>query len=540
MIKFAFYFMLAMSVIVSKVTTAAVTLSQDTNDQKTPLIQPLKTDDIYGSWLFQGNFSNASFSGFNPNYHIAIGDKVLVQLWGGVNFQGELVVDAHGNVFIPNVGPVLINGIKNKDLNGVVQKSVQRIYKANVEVYANLATSQKVKVFVAGTVEEPGLYEGQSADSILRFIDQAGGIRSDIGGYRNILLKRNNKLLKQFDLYDFLTTGELPVTPLQEGDVIFVGAKNGEVNIQGDVGFEGKFEVNQNNTLLTDILTAVAIKENATHVTIVNSQGTEGDAKQYLINDLANANVTPGSLIKVSSQIRAKSISVEVIGEHNSQQEFVLPWGSTLSELIKEVEFTTLSNKAAIQLYRPSVALRQKAMLLESLNSLEQNVLTTRSQTTEAATLRSTEAETILMWIEKAKKVEPKGQVLLTHLNKNNPIYLQQGDKIVIPAQRNLVMVHGEVLFPTAIAYQESLSPTDFIEQAGGAMADFDEMNILIMKPNGSVITANKALSNKKIITAGDEIFVLAKPDEKSFQLTKDITEVMYRIAASAAVFLAI
>jgi protein involved in polysaccharide export with SLBB domain len=524
----------------SNVTSAAVTLSQDANEQKTPLVKPLNTSKVYGSWLFQGNFSKASFSGVNPNYHIALGDKILVQLWGGINFQGELIVDPHGNVFIPKVGPVLVNGVKNSELNNVIKKSVKRIYKSNVEVYANLATSQKVKIFVAGTVKEPGLYEGQSADSILRFIDQAGGIRTDIGGYRHIQLKRNNELLKQFDLYDFLTTGELPVLPLQEGDVLFVGAKSGEITIQGDVGFEGKFEVNQANTLLTDILSAVAIKENATHVTIVNSNGTEGDAKQYVINNLGNASVTPGSFIKVSSQIRAKSISVEVIGEHNSRQEFVLPWGSTLSELIAQIEFTSLSNKNAIQLYRPSVALRQKSMLLESLNSLEQNVLTTRSQTTEAATLRSTEAATILTWIEKAKKVEPKGQVLLTHLNKNNPIYLQQGDKVVIPAQRNLVMVHGEVLFPTAIAYQAKLSPTDFIKQAGGAMADLDEMNILIMKPNGSVITANKELSSEKIITAGDEIFVLAKPDEKSFQLTKDITEVIYRIAASAAVFLAI
>jgi protein involved in polysaccharide export with SLBB domain len=532
--------MLAMSILLSNISTAAVTLSQDVNEQKTSLMQPLNTAKIYGSWLFQGNFSNTSFSGLNPDYHIALGDKVLVQLWGGINFQGELVVDAHGNVFIPKVGPVLVNGVKNSELNNVIRKSVKRIYKANVEVYANLATSQKVKVFVAGTVEQPGLYEGQSADSILRFIDQAGGIRADIGGYRHIQLKRNNQLLKKFDLYDFLTTGELPLLPLQEGDVIFVGAKSGEITIEGDVGFAGKFEVKQTSTLLIDILTAVAIKENATHVTVVDSQGTEGDAKQYAINDLVNARVTPGSFIKVSSQIRAKSISVEVIGEHNSKQEFVIPWGATLSELITQIEFTSLSNKAAIQLYRPSVALRQKAMLLESLNSLEQNVLTTRSKTIEAANLRNTEAETILAWIEKAKKIEPKGQVLLTHLNKKNPIYLQQGDKIVIPAHRNLVMVHGEVLFPTAIAYQEDLSPIDFIEQAGGAMTDLDKTNILIMKPNGSVITANNDINSKNIITAGDEIFVLAKPDEKSFQLTKDITEVMYRIAASAAVFLAI
>ena len=524
---------------VAKVAKSAVALAQEAQVQPNALTQ-IKPNNTYGDWLFKGNFNKVSFSGFNPDYHLSIGDKVLVQLWGGLDYQGELVVDVHGNIFIPKVGPVLVKGVKNSQLNDVVKKSIERVYKSNVEVYANLATSEQVKVFVSGTVSKPGLYQGHSADSILTFIDQAGGIRADIGSYRNIQIKRNDKILNTFDLYGFLTQGKLLNTQFQDGDLIFVAPKLAEVSIEGQVGYTGKYELKQGVNFLEDILGSVAIEEKATHVTLVTPIGREVVASQYRISELANVEVQPGTLIKVSSQLRAKSISVTVMGEHNSQQELVLPWGATLTQLTEQIIFTPLSNRQAMQLFRPAVAERQKAMLLESLTALEQSVLTARSQTNEAAQLRSKEAETILTWIDKAKKVQPNGQVLLSHLNSSHPIYLQQGDKVVIPAKRNIVMVHGEVLFPTAIAYKTGLSANDFIQQAGGAMLDMDDVNVLVMKPNGSVITVNKRLNKHKVITADDEIFVLAKPDEKSFQLTKDITQVMYQIAASAAVILAI
>jgi hypothetical protein len=60
------------------------------------------------------------------------------------------------------------------------------------------------------------------------------------------------------------------------------------------------------------------------------------------------------------------------------------------------------------------------------------------------------------------------------------------------------------------------------------------------MKPNGSFIDVNSDLSDEDEIQPGDEIFVLAKPDVKSLQLTKDITQVIYQVAVSAAVVLAL
>ncbi|MFT6895867.1 MAG: protein involved in polysaccharide export with SLBB domain [Paraglaciecola sp.] len=568
----------------ASVALATVSLQQKVNAEKQPSIYQTgeqvdaantqtkaktyqtKPSYLYGDWLFNGGFQESSFSAVNPNYVMAQGDNLLIQLWGGIDYQAEVTVDPQGNIYIPKVGPIKVLGVANSQLNNVILKNIKRVYKANVEAYVSLLSSQKVKVFLAGLVNIPGIYEGQSADSILRFIDLAGGIRADIGSYRDIQVKRNNRVLHKIDLYDFIQKGEIPHLQLQDGDVIFVGSKNGTVTVEGEVGFEGKYELKQNSTSLAHLLNALVLTEKATHVTLIApeqshvtqnkiaqniSQSSKGahvtkdpikqvQVKQYTVNNIADVQVNAGALIKVSSQLRAQSISVELLGEHNSAFEMVLPWGATLDDLLKQVAFTSLSNKQAIQLYRESVAVRQKDMLLASLSSLEQNVLTTRSETKEAAQLRNTEAETILQWIEKARLVEPKGQVLLAEGTQPQNIYLQQGDKIVIPAKRNVVLVHGEVLFPTAIAYQTKQNILDFIKHAGGTTNELDSMNILVMKPNGTIASVNNELNNKNIIGPGDEIFVLAKPDEKTFQLTKDITQVIYQIAASAAVFLAI
>jgi len=524
-------------------TAAAVSLSQEADAEVQGTLDSTSSSNLYGGWLFKGGFSKASFSGVNPNYRITQGDTLLLQLWGGLDYQSETKVDPQGNIFIPKVGPVKVVGVSNAKLNKVVLKAVKRVYKSNVSAYVTLLGSQKVKIFLSGMVKKPGLYEGQSADSILKFIDQAQGIRTDIGSLRSINIKRNNKTQYTVDLYDFLEKGEMPNIQLQDGDVIFVAAKKGELTIEGDVGFSGKYELKDTQVSLQRILNAVVAQEKATHVTVIEpnaSSKQEIAAQQYSINNIAGVQVKPGALIKVSSQLRTSSISIEVVGEHNSEFEMVLPWGANLAQLLERIEYTSLSNQAAVQLYRKSVAVRQKDMLNATLTALEQSVLTARSSTKESAQLRAAEAEVILQWIEKARKVEPKGQVLLSQGFDASKVILKQGDRIVVPAKRYLVMVHGEVLFPTAMAYDQDKSIEDFIDSAGGLTDDVDDMNILIMKPNGAFVDVNDDLGNEDEISPGDEIFVLARPDTKSLQLTKDLTQVIYQVAVSAAVVLAL
>ena len=536
--------LLAVALFIVTAKSNALSVEQDQTAEKITIIDSY-SNKLYGSWLFEGGFSQSSFSGINPQYHVSQGDTLLLQIWGGIDYQSEAKVDPQGNIFVPKVGPIKVQGVTNKELNKVVLKAVKRVYKSNVEAYVTLLSSQKVKVFLSGLVNKPGLYEGQSADSLLKFIDQAGGIRRDIGSLRNITLKRNNKALHQLDLYDFIENGNLPAIQLQDGDVIFVAPKSGEITIEGDVGFSGKYELEKSEVDLAHVLKAVVPSEQATHVTVVESMvenktsnKKQVDAKQYALTEIKGIQVKAGALIKVSSQLRANSISVDVTGEHDSAYEMVLPWGASLKDLLSQVKYTRLSNQGAVQLYRKSVASRQKDMLMASLAALEQSVLTARSATNEGAQLRKAEAEIIIQWIEKAKKVEPKGQVLLSDGYDASKIILQQGDRIVVPSKRNLVMVHGEVLFPTAIAYNQDLDTQDFINHAGGTTADVDDMNILIMKPNGIFKNMNDELTDEDEVSPGDEIFVLAKPDVKSLQITKDIMQVIYQVAVSAAVVL--
>lgn len=526
-------------------TSQAISVEPSQEGKAQATIIDSQSNKLYGGWLFEGGFSQSSFSGINPSYRVSQGDTLLLQIWGGIDYQSETQVDPQGNIFVPKVGPIKVIGVSNKELNNVVLKAVKRVYKSNVEAYVTLLSSQKVKVFLSGLVNKPGLYEGQSADSLLKFIDQAGGIRRDIGSLRNIALKRANKTLFQLDLYDFIEQGNLPAIQLQDGDVIFVAPKSGEITIEGDVGFSGKYELDDSEVDLARVLKAVVPSEQATHVTIVESMVENAtsnkkqvDATQFALTDIKGIKVKAGALIKVSSQLRANSISVDVTGEHDSAYEMVLPWGASLQDLLGQIKYTRLSNQNAVQLYRKSVAARQKDMLMASLAALEQSVLTARSATNEGAQLRKAEAEIIIKWIDKAKEVEPKGQVLLSDGYDASQIILQQGDKIVIPSKRNLVMVHGEVLFPTAIAYNQKLDVQDFINHAGGTTADVDDMNILIMKPNGAFKNMNDDLSDEDKVSPGDEIFVLAKPDIKSLQITKDIMQVIYQVAVSAAVVL--
>lgn len=123
---------------------------------------------LFGSQLFSGRFASEAFSGFNPEYRIAVGDRVSVRMWGAFNFEAAQAVDAQGNIFIPNVGPVRVLGVRNADLNQQVESQVKRTFRASVGVYATLEAAQPVKVYVTGFVRAPGLYGGLSSDSVDR------------------------------------------------------------------------------------------------------------------------------------------------------------------------------------------------------------------------------------------------------------------------------------------------------------------------------------------------------------------------------------
>lgn len=503
--------------------------------------KPVRTG-VYGEWLFDGKFAGKSFTGFNPNYLINVGDTILLKLWGAVDLELPLVVDPQGNIFVPRVGPINLLNVRNENVSSVVEQHIKSIYRENVGVYASLSAAQQVKVFVSGNVLSPGLYEGFSADSALHFLDKAGGIAPDRGSYLDIRLLRDGRIAKQINLYDFLLNGRMPNIQFRDGDTLFVAPLNNTVSFSGLVNNPYQLEFVAGELYLDEALKIVGVMPNATHVRITRNQGAERNVEYVPLSSADNLKIQSGDKVTVLADKTIGSIIVQVEGEHVGLTEYVVPYGSKLGDLLKQIRRSPQSDVDNIQLFRRSLAERQKFMLEQSLRALENNVLSARSETLGEAGLRSQEAQLVLQFIERASKIEPRGQVVLGQSESKMDVTLEDGDRIRVPKKSNLVSVHGEVYFPSAFLYQQTLTPEDYIEKAGGFSQKADKSRVLIMHQNGSVeqYEAQKMFRTSANLVAGDEILIMPEVDFKSFQFTKDLVEVIYQIAVSAGVILRI
>jgi len=216
-----------------------------------------------------------------------------------------------------------------------------------------------------------------------------------------------------------------------------------------------------------------------------------------------------------------------------------------LSELIRNLRFTPDSDAKNLQLFRLSVRERQKQMLTAALRSLETAVLTARSATNEESRLRKDEAELMLQWVERAKNVEPSGQVMIAQSAEREELLLENGDLIRIPRQDGLVLVSGEVLFPNAVAHDAKLSLDDYIKRAGGYSQSANTSRVIIAHRDGSfeetggggwdLFGLNGA---QAAIKSGDEILVLPKVQTKSIEVTRGITQIIYQLAIATKVIL--
>ena len=500
---------------------------------------------VFGSNLFTGAFAQQSFSGFNPNYQINVGDMLYLQVWGAVEFEGEQKVDPQGNIFIPQVGPVRVQGTPNSELNNVIEKSVSRIYTDNVYIYASLVEAQPVKVFVTGNVLRPGLYPGLSSDSILSYLDRAGGIDPRRGSYLDIQLKRNGQTIETFNLYEFLLNGNIENVQLHEGDILLVSSRQNVVNFSGLVENPYQIEFSSGSISLADALEIADPLPLATHISIERNTGLRSEVEYLEIASALESNIEllsgdSASLVADKSQ---STIGIIVEGEHLGQAQYVLPYGSRLGDLIPLLKPSELSNLSSIQLFRRSLAQQQKRALEESLRGLETQVLSARNDTFQEAQLRSQEAELVAQFVQRARQVQPRGQVILGESSAVRDVVLENGDRIVIPASSNLVSVNGEVLFPNATVFDQESTALDYIAQAGGYTQRADDSRVILRKPNGSILQLEgRGLKRhgSEYVESGDEILVMPAVDTKRLQYNKDIIEIIYQLALSAGVVLSI
>lgn len=489
----------------------------------------------FASNLFEGRFASTFSDAASGDYVLAPGDRVVVRIWGARSYDDVLIVDQQGNLFIPEVGPVHVAGIKNSSLLSTVRSAISRIYTDNIQTYVSLQSAQPVAVYVTGFVNHPGRYAGGSLDSILSFLDRAGGIDPERGSYRNIEIIRNKQVIADLDLYQFALAGDVASLRLKDGDVILVKEKGISVSAYGLLREEAVYELTQTQAkkpMGSRLVELASPLKNVSHVSVSGTRNKAPFNRYLSLDEFNSFALADGDIVEFVADMPGQTIMATVTGAITGASRYPIHKTVKLRDLLRRVEVEPeLAATDAIYLRRKSVARDQKAVLQDSLRRLEQTALTATSSTPEEAQLRVDEARLIQDFVKRASQLEPDGVIVVSRGTEINDIWLEDGDEVVIPQKTNVVQITGEVVMPKAVAFEKGMSLDDYLAAAGGVSSRADEEHILVAKQNGEV-----GMADRLGISPGDRIMVLPKVDTKGMLLAKDLMQIIYQIAVATKV----
>jgi protein involved in polysaccharide export with SLBB domain len=500
----------------------------------TALVTP---PEPFGSRLFTGNFLRTRQDGLNPDYLVMPGDRVMVNTWGAIEGSNVYLVDAQGNIFLPNVGPVQIAGTRNADVTAKVRAGLSRVYARNFDVYTNLLTAKPVAVFVTGGVVRPGRYAGVPSDSVLFFLEQAGGIDSRLGSYRDISVLRAGAKVLDLDLYDFLLRGTLPPVQFKDGDTVLVNPRGPIVEMRGDVTLPATLEFKPGAVTGAQALAVVPGAARATQVTIEGMRKDLPISRTLSVAGFRTFDLRDGDAITLRGDGRADTILIHLEGEFNGPSVLAVRRGARLVDVLNFVSVdTALANPAAVHIRRNSVARAQKTSIDDALFRLERSALLALSSSQGEAGIRVREAELTQKFVERARLVQPLGRVVTARDSQQRNVVLEPEDVVVVPSRTNVIRVGGEVMMTQAVLFRPGARASDYIADSGGFTDRSDTSRVIIIRANAEVTIGSSSLA----VYPGDEILVPPKVDTKLLQNSIDLTQVIYQIAVSAAVVVAI
>ena len=206
---------------------------------------------IFGQNLFRNvpsTFAPLDRVPVTPDYLIGPGDELVVRSWGQIDINYRATVDRTGTIYLPRVGAISVAGLRYDQLNDAIKNAVGRVFK-NFELSVTLGQLRSIQVFVVGQVRRPGVYTVSSLSTLVNALFASGG-PSNHGSMRDIQLKRQGKVVTNFDLYDLIVRGDKSKdAQLLPGDVIYVAPVGRLAALSGSVNVPAIFELKDHDTL---------------------------------------------------------------------------------------------------------------------------------------------------------------------------------------------------------------------------------------------------------------------------------------------------
>ncbi len=206
---------------------------------------------LFGQSLFlqpPSTFAPMDLLQVPSDYIIGPGDELQIRIWGQVEADLRVIVDRSGQVYIPQVGQVVVAGIHYGDLEQHLKREISKIFK-NFSLTASVGRLRSIQILVVGNARYPGTYTISSLSTLVNAIFASGG-PSPQGSLRHIQIRRDGTTITDFDFYDLIVLGDKSKdVRLQPGDVLYYPHVGPLVAISGSVNTPAIYEMKSNSTL---------------------------------------------------------------------------------------------------------------------------------------------------------------------------------------------------------------------------------------------------------------------------------------------------
>ena len=276
------------------------------------------------------------------DYQIGPGDQIIIDVWGASEQTYQLDVSPEGNIRIPSLGPIYLNGLTVDQADTRIKSRLKAIYSTlgnNTFAQISLGQIRTISVNVIGEVKRPGTYSMSSFGTAFNALYYAGG-PSETGSLRDIQIFRGGKKINKLDAYNFLIYGEGQNIMLQDNDVVLVRPYQNRVGIDGEVKRPAYYELVKGESLEKAIDFAGGFSSDAYRgsISLRRNLANTRAVQTVKADFFGDFTIQGGDFIEVGKITNQFTNRVRIEGAVNHTGEFELKEGMMLSDLLDLAE----------------------------------------------------------------------------------------------------------------------------------------------------------------------------------------------------------
>jgi protein involved in polysaccharide export with SLBB domain len=297
---------------------------------------------IYGARLFAAQHAAFGFIDNAPaprDMVVGAGDELRIRIWGQINFSANLRVSREGEIYLPKVGDVHVAGLAFSSVAAQLRQALERVYR-NFELSVDMGEIHSIQVYLTGQARQPGEYTVSALSTLINAVFLSGG-PSGAGSMRHVQLKREGKVLTDFDLYALLVKGDKTGdVQLQSGDVLYIPPTGPQVALVGSVRQEAIYELRGEESI-EDLLEASGGRTAVASGGSISVERIENHAERRAFEMKADAAglATPlsdGDIVRINAIASDYRQTVTLRGSVANPGRFLWHTGMRLSDLMPD------------------------------------------------------------------------------------------------------------------------------------------------------------------------------------------------------------